>query len=78
MPIEISKKLTDPIKFYDNAFSFDGYNEIDFLGIEIDPKAHQDLIKKATGGRIVSDKKQVFYFLDDNEWEAGKGNKKLI
>lgn len=73
VPLEISKKIPDPIKFYENSFSFNGYSEMDFLGIEIDTRAHQDFIKKATGGRNVNDNKQVFYFLDDNEWEAGKG-----
>lgn len=73
VPKEITRKLKDPIKFYENAFNFDNYKEKDFSGIDIDTVEHQNMIKTFTGGRAVGNDKQCFYFLENNEWDSTKG-----
>ncbi|CAF0947658.1 unnamed protein product [Brachionus calyciflorus] len=73
VPLEITKSITNPIEFYQDAFKFNGYDEIDFLGIELDAQVHQDLVKEFTNGRQVSFDKTLFYFLTDNEWESEAG-----
>lgn len=76
VPLEITKKILDPIEFYKTAFEFDDYQEIDFYGIEIDPTVHDCLIKNLTNGRSVANDKVIYYFFDENEWDQGRG--KLI
>jgi hypothetical protein len=73
VPIEVTKMLQDPLKFYDNAFHFGDYDEIDFSGIEIDTQVHQNLIKQFTNGKAVSSNRKCFYFLSYNEWDSSRG-----
>jgi hypothetical protein len=73
VPIEVTRKIKDPIKFYENAFTFDNYDEIDFSGIEIDTVLHQDLIKRYTGGKSVHTSRKCFYFFEFNEWDSKAG-----
>ena len=74
VPLEIAKKIADPVKFYENAFTFDNYDEVDFSGIEIDTELHQDVIKRFTGGKLVSPNRKCFYFFSNNEWDSTCGN----
>jgi len=74
VPKSVTKKMKNPIKFYNNAFDYlENYNEIDFRGVNIDSEAHQDLLKEFTGGRSVSFDRECFYFLTENEWDSKKG-----
>ncbi|RNA40504.1 hypothetical protein BpHYR1_001649 [Brachionus plicatilis] len=73
VPLEITRKIPDPIEFYNGAFNFKNYEEIDFYGIEIDPLAHNNLIKSLTNGRSAAGHKILYYFFDENEWEQGRG-----
>lgn len=73
VPKEITRKLKNPVKFYENAFSFENYKEKDFSGIDIDSVEHQDMIKQFTGGRTVRKDKLCFYFLENNEWDSSRG-----
>ena len=73
VPIEVTIKIKDPVTFYENAFKFDDYDEIDFSGIEIDTKYHQNIIRRFTGGKPVHFSRKCFYFLSYNEWDLNKG-----
>lgn len=73
VPIVVTRKMPDPIKFYENAFTFDCYDEIDFSGIEIDTVIHQDLIQRHTGGKPVHPDRKCFYFFEFNEWDSKSG-----
>jgi hypothetical protein len=73
VPLKVSKKIKDPIKFYENSFTFENYDEIDFSGIEIDTEIHQDVIKKFTGGKPVDFTRKCFYFFSNNEWDSTNG-----
>ena len=73
VPNEVACRLKDPIKFYENAFNFDTYDEVDFSGIEIDTKSHQDIIEKFTNGKPVHTSRKCFYFLQFNEWDSSSG-----
>lgn len=73
VPICVTRKMKDPIRFYENAFTFDNYDEIDFSGIEIDTAAHQELIQKYTNGKPVHPSRKCFYFFEFNEWDSRSG-----
>ena len=73
VPNEVSTRIKDPIKFYENAFNFETYDEVDFSGIEIDTKSHQELIQKFTNGKSVHPSRKCFYFLSFNEWDSSSG-----
>ena len=75
MPLEVTRRILDPVEFYDGAFTFDNYDEIDFEGIEIDTRLHQGVIKRFTGGRPVDTARLCFYFLSRNEWDSTGGKK---
>ena len=78
VPKEVTKKLRNPIEFYEGSLTFGEYTEADFGGIGIDTEAHQDLIQKFSGGRQVALERQCFYFFENNEWEASKGNFHIV
>lgn len=73
VPLDVSKRLRDPLKYYQDAFNFNNYDEIDFSGIEIDPKVHEPLIKKFTNGKRVAYNRKLFYFLSNNDWDSSSG-----
>lgn len=73
VPLIVTRKIADPIKFYENAFTFDNYDEIDFSGIEIDTVIHQELIQRYTGGKYVHPNRKCFYFFEFNEWDSKAG-----
>ena len=73
VPLVVTRKIKDPVKFYENAFTFDNYDEIDFSGIEIDTIIHQELIQRYTGGKFVHQNRKCFYFLNKNEWDSKSG-----
>lgn len=62
VPLEVTRKIDDPLKFYENSFTFDEYDEIDFSGIEIDTVEHQHVIKRFTNGKEVAPNRKCFYF----------------
>lgn len=74
VPLEVTVRLPDPVEFYEGAFTFDAYDEIDFEGIEIDTRVHQHVIRRFTGGRPVDVSRVCFYFLSRNEWDSSGGN----
>ena len=73
VPLEVTSKIKNPIKFYENAFNFDSYDEVDFSGIEIDTEVHQDVIKTFTGGKEVAKNRKCMYFFSYNEWDSSSG-----
>ena len=73
VPIEVTRKIKDPLKFYENAFSFANYDEIDFSGIQIDTIVHQSVIQQFTGGKPVHPSRKCFYFFSYNEWDSTSG-----
>ena len=73
VPKEITNTLQDPIKFYENSLTFDNYDEIDFAGIDVDTRIHQDLIRTFTGGRPVDFSRKCFWFFEYNEWDSTSG-----
>lgn len=73
VPKAITNKLPDPIKFYENSFTFDNYDEIDFAGIDIDTGVHQELIKGYTGGKPVDLSRKCFWLFSNNEWDSTSG-----
>lgn len=73
VPKEITNKLQDPIRFYENSLTFDNYDEIDFAGIDIDTQVHQDLIRTFTGGKPVDFSRKCFWFFEYNEWDSCSG-----
>ena len=74
VPIEVTQKIKDPLRFYENAFTFSNYDEIDFSGIQIDTKIHQNVIRQFTGGKQVHFSRKCFYFFSYNEWDSTNGN----
>jgi hypothetical protein len=68
VPIDVTRKINDPIYFYEGAFKFSDYNDEDFIGIEIDTDLHQELIKRYTGGKTVHRTRKCFYFTTVSEW----------
>lgn len=74
VPKDVTKKIKNPLKFYENAFQFKDYTEKDFSGIDIDTDAHQELISSLSGGRKVASEKKCFYFLEYNQWDSSEGN----
>jgi hypothetical protein len=69
VPLDVTRKIKDPIHFYSKAFKFSDYTDDDFLGIEIDPYVHDNLIRRYTGGKSLNDKTlKCFYFHTPNEW----------
>ena len=76
VPVEVTARINNPIKFYENAFNFENYDEVDFTGIEIDTKEHRAVIEKFTNGRTVHSTRKCVYFLSFNEWDSSSG--KLI
>lgn len=78
VPIEISGKIKDPLKFYENAFTFNKYDEIDFEGIEIDTEFHRDLIKQFTNGKEVDFGRKCFYFFSFNDWDLSSGKLTIL
>ena len=78
VPLEVSIRIADPIRFYENAFTFDCYDEVDFEGIEIDTCAHQEIIQRFTANRPVHSSRQCFYFFSRNEWDSSAGIHKIF
>ena len=68
VPIDVTRKIKDPVYFYCGAFNFSDYTDDDFLGIEIDATVHDELVKRFTGGKSVSKSHRCFYFHAPNEW----------
>ncbi len=75
VPKVITSKMSEPIKFYENSFTFDNYDEIDFAGIDVDTEVHQELIKRYTGGRGVDFGRKCFWLFSNNEWDSSCGEK---
>lgn len=78
VPLEVSIRIADPIRFYENAFTFDCYDEVDFEGIEIDTCVHQEIIQRFTANRPVHSSRQCFYFFSRNEWDSSAGIHKIF
>jgi hypothetical protein len=73
VPIDVTCRIKNPLVFYENAFTFDNYDEIDFSGIEIDTEFHQEVIQKFTNGKPVDWERKCFYFFSFNEWNTSGG-----
>ena len=73
VPLQVTRHLSDPLKFYEDAFNFNNYDEVDFSGIEIDTRVHESIIKKFTGGKRVAYNRKCFYFLSNNDWDSTSG-----
>lgn len=78
VPVEVTARISNPMKFYENAFNFENYDEVDFAGIEIDTKEHRAVIEKFTDGKTVHSTRKCFYFLSFNEWDSSSGKFKVI
>ncbi len=78
VPKVITSKMSEPIKFYENSFTFDNYDEIDFAGIDVDTEVHQELIKRYTGGRGVDFGRKCFWLFSNNEWDSSCGKNFII
>lgn len=73
VPIEVTCKIADPIKFYENSFKFSDYDEKDFMGIEIDTEIHQKLIQFYTDGKAIHKSRKCMYFHVQNQWADTPG-----
>ena len=77
MPLKVTRKLNNPVEFYEDSFNFDNeYSEADFGGIVISGVCHQELLMSFSGNRPIGINKELHYFLSFNEWDYEKG--KLI
>jgi hypothetical protein len=73
VPIEVTSRISNPIRFYENAFNFENYDEVDFSGIELDTREHRAVIEKFTNGKVIHSSRKCFYFLSFNEWDSSSG-----
>ena len=73
VPKQVTIKMVDPIIFYENSFTFDNYDEIDFSGIDLDTEVHQELIQTFTNGRPVDLSRKCFWLFANNEWDSSSG-----
>jgi hypothetical protein len=59
LPKSVTQWIQDPFAFYHEALS--GRGESEFYTIELDPWAHQDLLRRAAGDRAVSLSRRVCF-----------------
>ena len=73
VPLEVSMHMSDPLAFYADAFHFATYDDVDFLGIELDPLLHGERVVSRFTHLPVAANRRLVYLLDNNEWDSRAG-----